>query len=135
VLCESAGDAVVVGIGVNRDGAAADLPPEVAARAITLAEVVGRAVGREDLLAAVLDGLAPWIERYRGGGLDAIAPAWEARMIPELPVDRGSGLGARRWASIATAPCGSEAAGGTVHRVLSGQVEWNPPDPGGTDQA
>jgi BirA family biotin operon repressor/biotin-[acetyl-CoA-carboxylase] ligase len=91
VLCESAGDAVVVGIGVNRDGAAADLPPEVAARAITLAEVVGRAVGREDLLAAVLDGLAPWIERYRGGGLRRDRAGLGGADDPRAAGDRGSG--------------------------------------------
>lgn len=134
VLCESAGDAVVVGIGVNRDGVAAELPPEVAARAITLAEAVGRPVARDQLLAAVLAGLAPWIERYRGGGLDAIGPAWQARMIADLPVItdrvRGRAVGLDRDGALRV-----QDADGVIHRVLSGQVEWNPPDDGGRDQA
>lgn len=130
VLCESAGDAVVVGIGVNGD--AGPRPPEVAARAVAVGELLGRAVEREALLAAVLTGLGPWLERYRAEGLAAIVGPWQARMIADLPVttDRGAGraVGLAADGALLVAD-----ATGAIHRVLSGAVEWNPPGPSATE--
>lgn len=122
VLCESTGDAVVVGIGVNVNGAARELPPEVAARATTLGEVLGRWVERDAFLERLLADLAPWIERYQAGGVAAIAPAWQARMVPGLVVrtDRvtGTARGLDRDGALLV------EADGVSHRVLAGEVEW-----------
>ena len=123
VLCEASGDAVVVGIGVNVNGAASELPPEVAARATTVADALGRWVDRDAFLARLLDTLAPWIERYAAGGLAAVAPAWQARMVAGLRVhtDRGDGVarGLDRDGALEVVD-----AAGAVHRVLAGEVEW-----------
>jgi len=122
VLCESTGEAVVVGIGVNVNGDAADLPPEVAARAATIGDVLGRWVDRDAFLERLLAELAPWIERYQAAGVAAIAPAWEARMAPALVVrtDRVTGIarGLDRDGALVV------EADGARHRVLAGEVEW-----------
>lgn len=123
VLCESTGDAVVIGIGVNANGAAAELPPEIAARATTIGEVLGRWIDRDALLERLLDELAPWIERYQAGGVAAIAPAWTAHMLPALRVrtDRGTGVARGLAADGALIVAGDD---GRDHRVTSGDVEW-----------
>lgn len=121
VLCESAGDAVVVGVGVNLDGTAAALPPEVAARAAVLGELLGRPVDRDAFLARTCAALAPWIDRYVAGGVAAIAPAWEARMIAGLAVRTDRVTGRARGLD----PDGAlrvEADDGAIHRVISGEV-------------
>ncbi|MBK9030924.1 MAG: biotin--[acetyl-CoA-carboxylase] ligase [Myxococcales bacterium] len=123
VLCESTADAVVVGVGVNANGAAADLPPEVSARATTIADELGRWIEREALLERLLAELAPWIERYQAGGVAAIAPAWTERMVPDLRVrtDRATGIarGIDRAGALEV-----EDDAGALHRVSSGDVEW-----------
>jgi BirA family biotin operon repressor/biotin-[acetyl-CoA-carboxylase] ligase len=120
--CASTGEAVVVGIGVNVNGDAAELPPEVAARAATIGDVLGRWVDRDAFLERLLAELAPWIERYQAAGVAAIAPAWEARMAPALVVrtDRVTGIarGLDRDGALVV------EADGARHRVLAGEVEW-----------
>jgi len=122
VLCESVGDAVVVGLGVNTNGAAVELPPEVAARATTISDQLGRWVDRDAFLARLLADLAPWIDRYLELGVAAIAPAWQARMLDRLTVrtDRASG---RAIGLDADGALRVEDEHGVVHRVVSGEVE------------
>lgn len=58
ILVETAGDGrVVFGIGVNTTGSAADAPGPIAQRVATLPDLVGRALGRERLLAELLPRL------------------------------------------------------------------------------
>ena len=123
VLCESTGDAVVVGVGVNANGAAVDLPPDIAARATTIADELGRPVDRAALLEGVLAELAPWVERYQAGGVAAIAPAWTERMVPDLRVrtDRATGV-ARGLDPTGALEVVDDA--GAVHAIRSGDVEW-----------
>jgi BirA family biotin operon repressor/biotin-[acetyl-CoA-carboxylase] ligase len=67
ILAETAGgDAVVVGMGMNVDwGKSAELlPADVAARAVTLAELSEKRVDRIDLLRAMLTRLAPLLEEW-----------------------------------------------------------------------
>jgi BirA family biotin operon repressor/biotin-[acetyl-CoA-carboxylase] ligase len=56
VLIEQAGDAYVVGIGVNVSGPAWDVAPGVTAATL---ESLGAAVSREDLLVSILNHLSP----------------------------------------------------------------------------
>ncbi|MEZ4400035.1 MAG: biotin--[acetyl-CoA-carboxylase] ligase [Kofleriaceae bacterium] len=123
VLCESTGDAVIVGVGVDVNGAAADLPADVAARATTIADELGRWVERDAFLERLVVELAAWIERYQGGGVAAVAPAWEARMVPGLEVrtDRATGRADGLAADGALRVVGRD---GVVHEVRSGEVEW-----------
>jgi BirA family biotin operon repressor/biotin-[acetyl-CoA-carboxylase] ligase len=128
-------DAVVIGIGVNLNGAAAGLngaaaglPPDIASRAITLEEAAGRPVDREAFLEAVLIGVERWVDRYVASGLAVVIPAWHERMAQHLV--------ARAALSEDGAPLVGEVAGldgdgalllrdgaGQLHRVRSGDVE------------
>jgi BirA family biotin operon repressor/biotin-[acetyl-CoA-carboxylase] ligase len=136
VEAQSQGDrleAVIVGIGVNLGG---ELPPELAARATTLAAAAGReAINRARFVDALLGHVEGWIDRYVASGLPPVIAAWHERMAHGLIVR----------ASIAGAPLEGEAAGleadgalllrdagGRLHRIRSGDVdviEVMPPRP------
>ena len=116
-------DAVIVGIGVNLDGA---LPDDLAERAVSLAEASGHSVDRSAFVASLLGSVERWVDRYIASGLEAIIPAWQDRMAV--------GLSAR--ATIDGAPLVGAVAGldhdgslllrdddGNLHRVRSGDVE------------
>ena len=129
ILCEGAGEgAVVVGIGVNLNGAAAELPPEVAARATTIEDELGRWVDRAAFVDRLLAALEPWIDRFVAGGVPAIAAAWEARMAADLRlhVDRAGPAGG----PVVGLPLGLDRDGalrlrddaGVVHRVVAGEL-------------
>jgi len=126
-------DAIVVGIGVNLSG---ELPPELAAAAITLEQAAGVAVERAAFVEQLLAQVEHWIDRYVAGGLAAIGPAWHERMAP--------GISAR--ARIDGAELLGEVAGldgdgalllrdsvGRLHRVRSGDVEVVRPAPATQD--
>lgn len=75
---------VVVGIGVNVNMTAAELARElgpIAPTATSLQYVLGREIGRERLLAALLSQLEEWYERFRLHGEAVLQPAWEARSL------------------------------------------------------
>jgi BirA family transcriptional regulator, biotin operon repressor / biotin---[acetyl-CoA-carboxylase] ligase len=130
VEAQSQGDrleAVVVGIGVNLGG---ELPPELAARAITLAAAAGEgardAIDRAAFTSALLGHVEGWIDRYVASGLPPVIAAWHERMARGLAVR----------AVIDGAPLEGEAAGldadgallvrdaaGRLHRIRSGDVD------------
>ncbi len=129
ILCESAGEgAVIVGIGVNLNGAAHDLPPEIAHRATTIADELGRWVDRAAFTERLLGELEPWIDRFVTGGVPAIAAAWEARMAAtlRLRVDRVGPAGL----PVVGVALGLDRDGGlrlrddqgVVHRVIAGEI-------------
>jgi len=69
--------AVVVGIGVNVGWPSP--PPEVAARAVTLAELTGRSIERADLLRALLGALRPLLDLW-SSDVAALLDAYRARL-------------------------------------------------------
>lgn len=73
VLAEVAGDAVVVGIGLNVTQRAGELPEsgEDALPATSLGLAGARTTDRDALLAALLADLAQWYGRWRSAGGDA----------------------------------------------------------------
>lgn len=84
VLAEAA-DAiqyVILGIGINVMPAA--YPPDVAARATSLEEELGRAVDRGLLLAECLAALARRYADLRGGRRGVVIDAWRRRAAPTL---------------------------------------------------
>ena len=116
-------EAVIVGIGVNLGG---ELPDEVAATAITLAEAAATTIDRGGFVDRLLASVAHWIDRYAASGLPAVIPAWTERMA----------LGLVARATVDGAPLEGELAGldgdgallvrdgdGDLHRVRSGDVE------------
>jgi BirA family biotin operon repressor/biotin-[acetyl-CoA-carboxylase] ligase len=68
ILAEARDGAVVVGIGVNLNQTADQLPE----RGGSLRTATGLEWGRDDVLAAVLDALADRYEQWLTGGLDAV---------------------------------------------------------------
>ena len=88
ILCESrrsapsrengAGDAAVVGVGVNVGERPESFPPEIRERSTSLA-IEGFALDRETVAAEFLNALEPlWVELEEGGREDVLA-AWRAR--------------------------------------------------------
>ncbi len=128
ILCEVAGEGcVVAGIGVNVNGAAAELPSELTARATSIADQLGGLVSRAAFTEALLTAVEAWIDRFLAGGVPAIAAAWEARMAAalELRVDRGPGGGAVIGTALGLDRDGAlrlRAADGVIHRIVAGDV-------------
>ena len=71
ILLERAGDAVVIGIGVNL----ARHPTDIDRSATSLA-ASGIAVAPADFIETLAEAFARWVERWRGQGLDAIRRRW-----------------------------------------------------------
>jgi len=69
------GAAVILGVGVNVNQLAADLPE----RATSLLALAGHSVDREPLLAAILNDLANAYDRADREGVDWIVPGWRSR--------------------------------------------------------
>ena len=70
----AAGQAVVVGIGVNLSSAA--YPEEIASRATSLEALAGRAVDRGVVLLEILAALMEWRERFLPDGGAAMLTRW-----------------------------------------------------------
>jgi BirA family biotin operon repressor/biotin-[acetyl-CoA-carboxylase] ligase len=69
------GAAVILGVGVNVNQLAADLP----SGATSLLALTGRPLDREPLLAAILNDLANAYDRADREGVDWIVPGWRSR--------------------------------------------------------
>jgi len=69
------GAAVILGVGVNVNQLAADLPE----RATSLLALTGHSVDREPLLAAILNDLANAYDRADREGIGWIVPGWRSR--------------------------------------------------------
>jgi BirA family biotin operon repressor/biotin-[acetyl-CoA-carboxylase] ligase len=70
--------AVVLGVGLNVSQADADWPPELAARAVSVAALAGP-VSRPALLRAVLGRLDAWYGVLLARGFEPVRTAWRAR--------------------------------------------------------
>lgn len=77
VLLERAGNAVVIGIGVNL----AHHPTDIDRRATSLA-VYNVAVTPEDFVETLAEAFARWVECWRGQGVDTIRRRWVAHAHP-----------------------------------------------------
>jgi BirA family biotin operon repressor/biotin-[acetyl-CoA-carboxylase] ligase len=77
ILLEAAGDALVVGIGVNLAQA-----PEVAGRATVALARFGPAPDRDTFAARLAEAFATELERWRQFGLAALAGRWQAVAHP-----------------------------------------------------
>ncbi|MGH2486408.1 MAG: biotin--[acetyl-CoA-carboxylase] ligase, partial [Ktedonobacterales bacterium] len=77
ILIESSGEFVVLGLGLNVNGALAG-DADLAARATTIAEVAGHPVSREQVAGALLTRLDSLYFTLQSGGEDARGGVWEA---------------------------------------------------------
>jgi BirA family biotin operon repressor/biotin-[acetyl-CoA-carboxylase] ligase len=77
ILLERAGDAVVIGIGVNL----AHHPTDTDRRATSLA-VYDVAIAPEDFIETLAEAFARWVECWRGQGIDMVRRRWVANAHP-----------------------------------------------------
>jgi len=78
ILLERAGDAVVIGIGVNLAHHPEGLP-----RPVTSLAAHDAPVDPEPFLEMLADGFARWMERWRGEGIDPVRRRWIERAHPK----------------------------------------------------
>ena len=78
-LIEVNDDGVLIGIGLNVNGRADELPREAAIPATSLRLATGESHAREPLLAALLDALAGRLAQIESGRLDALEAAFRER--------------------------------------------------------
>lgn len=135
-LCQpSAGDpaghgapaVVVVGIGLNVNTTAAQLPPELQATATSLRLATGRVWQRGMLLAAIADELDALVGRLEAGEFAAILARWRRRdalygrelawLTPAGEVVRGVALGPDDDGALRI-----RDRRGAVHQVLAGDL-------------
>lgn len=124
---EEARPAVVVGIGLNVNLAAEEMPPDLRERATSLSQTTGRAWDRGALLAAVVDELAATLARLEAGEFPAILAAWRQRdallgrelswLTPAGQVVRGIALGPDEQGLLRI-----RDRQGRMHQVLSGDL-------------
>ena len=93
--------AAIIGVGINVNWAVAEMPPEIAGSATSLAELAGRRVDRAALLAALLDRLDVELAAIEAG---------------ESPLDRYRAA-CRTLGSEVTVEVGSRAIAGTAAEI------------------
>ena len=77
VLLERAGDAVVIGVGVNLS-----LHPTDTDRVATSLAAYGVSVDPADFAETFADAFARWVERWRGEGVDVVRRRWVSAAHP-----------------------------------------------------
>lgn len=121
-------DSIVLGFGINLR--AASYPPDLAGRATSIEEELGRPVESSTLLAEALATLAERLPDMAAGAFDRLLERW-SELSPSSSgarVEIASGEG--RWEPARTAGVDRDGAllvtraGGTLHRVIAGEVRW-----------
>ena len=126
ILAEGAGDAVVLGYGINVG--LASFPPELADRVTSLESELGRAVDRARVFAETLSALASRYEDLLDGRFDAILDAWRA-LAPNAHGARVSWTtpaGVQRGITAGIDDRGAllvQTTGG-VERIVAGEITW-----------
>lgn len=91
ILLERAGDAVIIGFGVNL----AHFPPNLERPVTSLAALFGSAPEPAEFLSRLSERFADWLRRWREQGLDPIRRAWLRAAHPigtRLVTPEGEGL-------------------------------------------
>lgn len=120
---------LVVGIGINCNGRAADFPEPLRERLTTLAEGTGAAVDAEALLAAVLARLDALYARLAAGGKAALLDEWRAAALlgpgqrVRLSASAGGGEGVPEDIT-AEGYLVVRLADGSRSVQVSGELEW-----------
>jgi BirA family transcriptional regulator, biotin operon repressor / biotin---[acetyl-CoA-carboxylase] ligase len=118
---------VVLGVGVNVNTRAEDLPPELRDTATSLAIERGGPVPRALFAAATLGAIEGWLDRHVAEGFGPVREAWRAmcdtlgREVRVKLAGEGDLEGVAEDVDEAGALL--VRAGGRLHRVLAGDVE------------
>jgi BirA family biotin operon repressor/biotin-[acetyl-CoA-carboxylase] ligase len=122
------GAAVILGVGVNVNQLAPDVPPG----ATSLRALTGRPLDREPLLAAILNDLANAYDRADREGVTWIVPGWRSRSsMLGKPVSFQRGGATIRGVAEDLGPDGAllvRLQDGTRASVIAGEVERIRPD-------
>ncbi|MDH7638610.1 biotin--[acetyl-CoA-carboxylase] ligase [Sphingomonas oryzagri] len=115
ILLERAGDAVVVGIGVNL----AHHPEDIDRPATSLATILGHAPEPDAFVGALAESFARWLYRWRAEGLAPVRSRWLEKAHPI-----GTALSARLpdGASLDGLFDGLDAMGALRLRLADGEV-------------
>jgi BirA family transcriptional regulator, biotin operon repressor / biotin---[acetyl-CoA-carboxylase] ligase len=115
---------VVVGVGLNVNAGA--FPPELAARAISLRQALGRALDRRAVLGSLLRALEPLLDEYeRRGPAVAVAAFEPYAAFPERCRIAGAGGPPIEGVAVGLGSDGDltfRGDDGRVHRVVSGEL-------------
>jgi BirA family biotin operon repressor/biotin-[acetyl-CoA-carboxylase] ligase len=117
---------IVLGFGINVLSAA--YPSDIAHRATSIEAELGRAVDRAAVFAESLACLAERLRQLTAGGFDAILDLWRT-LSPSSIGARVEVVSPTGWLEATTAGVDHEGAllvkvGGTVRRVIAGEVRW-----------
>lgn len=126
ILAEAAGDAVVLGYGINI--AAAAFPPELSGRITSLQSELGREIDRFDVLGETLAALAARYDDLLAGRFHAILERWR-ELAPAAHGARVVWTTSNGPLSGVTAGVDDDGAllvdvGGATHRIVGGEVGW-----------
>jgi BirA family biotin operon repressor/biotin-[acetyl-CoA-carboxylase] ligase len=126
ILAEGHDELVVVGYGINLRSAA--FPPELQDRATSLESALGRAPDPDHVLDATLAALSQRYDDLLDGRFDAILDAWRGRAPRAIgsPVTWTTNDGPRSGVTAGIDDDGAllVRAGGTIERIVSGEVMW-----------
>lgn len=114
ILLERSGDAVVMGIGVNLA-----YHPDLPDRPTTSLAAQGAAVSVAIFAETLAEAVARWLDRWRGGGVDAIRAAW---LACAHPVGTAIRLHEPGGAEVAGLFEGLDAHGALILRLADGRM-------------
>jgi len=126
ILAEGAGDAVVLGYGINVSAAA--YPPELADRVTALESELGRAVDRARVFADTLCALAGRYDDLLDGRFDVILDSWRL-LAPSAQGTRVAWTTAAGEQTGVTAGVDDRGAllvrvGDRIERIVAGELMW-----------
>jgi BirA family biotin operon repressor/biotin-[acetyl-CoA-carboxylase] ligase len=127
ILAEGAGDAIVVGYGVNISGAS--YPPDLAERVTSLESELGRSVDRPRVFSETLCALSRRYDDLLEGRFDAILDAWRS-LAPAAEGARVSWTTPDGTRSGVTAGIDDRGAllvriESRIERIVAGEITWN----------
>lgn len=113
---------IIIGIGVNLGQR--EFPPELAGHATSVALETGRAPDRETMLVALLEEFDAWRGRLEREGFGAVREQW--RMLSDT-LGRHVALDGVTGIAVDLDVDGALLidAGGTVRRVIAGEIAWD----------
>ncbi|MBF0163819.1 MAG: biotin--[acetyl-CoA-carboxylase] ligase [Magnetococcales bacterium] len=118
---------VVVGVGVNVNGRAERFPAEVAARAVTMADILQNSMERGIVLARLLSAWEAWYRLFLSEGFTPIRLAWRERALLAGQKGRVETPQGTRWVELLDLDqegflLALDREGGEPFRVLAGDV-------------
>jgi len=117
----------VLGFGINLR--AASYPPNLAPRATSIEEELGRPADSHLLLAEVLAGLSEALDTAAPADVDAVLRRWRDLSPSSSGARVEVMVGDGRWEAARTAGIDRDGAllvtrAGAIHRVIAGEVRW-----------